>query len=521
MKPILSICIPTFNRGHLLRRCLKSIVNEKVFLDTDLVEIVISDNCSSDMTQKVGLEYANKYPDKIKYIRRDKSIPWSDNMIGVLAYGNGHFLKMHNDNIFLAEGSLDKIVRFAQENKDSGILFLTNTCEKNTPKTTICDSIESFISTVSFKSTSICCYSFNAEAFKNVENIQRCFDTLIPQVDIALRVIEKGSKAAILHEVLFTMLPVDNKGGYNAAEVFGQNYFNILKEYIPKKLLKRSTYNKEKKNTYLKHIVPYYFDFDNLYTFEKGHFYYYMRECRFNLYFYLSFLKVLYVKIKIWFKLITKRGYRRRWIAHQPDYNAIWKNLNPENEITLCPGTERLAFKHVQSGKGSYGNINILIAKHTDEELFIGNYVSIGNDVLFILSSEHPYKGLSTYPFKVKCCKAKFEAESKGDIIVEDDVWIGARATILSGVTIGKGAIVAAGSVVAKDVEPYSIVGGNPAKHLKYRFEPDVINKVKEFDFNLLTTDVIKNNIDDIYEPLTPDNVDEILGKIKGVTNVK
>ena len=63
----------------------------------------------------------------------------------------------------------------------------------------------------------------------------------------------------------------------------------------------------------------------------------------------------------------------------------------------------------------------------------------------------------------------------KGDIIVGSDVWIGAKSTIMSGIKIGHGAIVAAGALVTKDVEPFSVVGGNPAKHLKYRFEEQQI----------------------------------------------
>jgi serine acetyltransferase len=63
----------------------------------------------------------------------------------------------------------------------------------------------------------------------------------------------------------------------------------------------------------------------------------------------------------------------------------------------------------------------------------------------------------------------------KGDIVVGSDVWIGAKSTIMSGVKIGHGAIVAAGALVTKDVEPFSVVGGNPAKHLKYRFEEQQI----------------------------------------------
>jgi serine acetyltransferase len=91
----------------------------------------------------------------------------------------------------------------------------------------------------------------------------------------------------------------------------------------------------------------------------------------------------------------------------------------------------------------------------------------------------------------------------KGDITIGSDVWIGAKSTIMSGVKIGHGAIVAAGALVTKDVEPYSVVGGNPAKHLKYRFKEEQIknlldiawweweeNKIKENAMTLWSQDI-------------------------------
>ena len=67
---------------------------------------------------------------------------------------------------------------------------------------------------------------------------------------------------------------------------------------------------------------------------------------------------------------------------------------------------------------------------------------------------------------------------AKGDIVVGDDVWIGENAIVCSGVTIGQGAIVAAGAIVTKDIEPYAIVGGNPAKVIKYRFNENIRKKL-------------------------------------------
>lgn len=88
--------------------------------------------------------------------------------------------------------------------------------------------------------------------------------------------------------------------------------------------------------------------------------------------------------------------------------------------------------------------------------------------------------GVSTYPFKRKLFHGGEEAVSKGDIIVGDDVWVGYGATILSGVHIGQGAVIAAGAVVNKDVPPYAIVGGIPAKVIKYRFSESVCKKTGE-----------------------------------------
>ena len=91
---------------------------------------------------------------------------------------------------------------------------------------------------------------------------------------------------------------------------------------------------------------------------------------------------------------------------------------------------------------------------------------------------------------------------SKGDIKVDDDVWIGYGATILSGVHIGQGVVVAAGSVVTRDVPPYAIVGGVPANVIKYRFSSDLIEELLMIDYSKLTKEEIKKHITDLYRPL-------------------
>ena len=85
----------------------------------------------------------------------------------------------------------------------------------------------------------------------------------------------------------------------------------------------------------------------------------------------------------------------------------------------------------------------------------------------------------SLFPHK----KGNLSGYSKGDIVIKNDVWIGVNSTILDGITIGNGAVIAAGSIVTKDVPPYAIVGGNPAKIIKYRFPKEIIDEIEKTQF--------------------------------------
>lgn len=119
------------------------------------------------------------------------------------------------------------------------------------------------------------------------------------------------------------------------------------------------------------------------------------------------------------------------------------------------------------------------------EKLIIGKFVQIAHGVQFITSSaNHQMDGFSTYPFAVfgepwsSSYKAKWP--NKGDTIVGNDVWIGHEALIMPAVSIGDGAIIASRSVVTKDVPPYTIVAGNPAKIIRKRFDEETIAKLLE-----------------------------------------
>ncbi|NMM55016.1 CatB-related O-acetyltransferase [Paenibacillus aquistagni] len=113
------------------------------------------------------------------------------------------------------------------------------------------------------------------------------------------------------------------------------------------------------------------------------------------------------------------------------------------------------------------------------DKLIIGNYVCIASGVIILMGGNHNHhpEWITVYPFVEQINNSY---ERKGDTIIESDAWIGMNAMIMPGVNIGEGAIVAAGSVVVKDVPAYTIVGGNPAKEIKKRFTDEEIAKLKE-----------------------------------------
>ena len=172
-------------------------------------------------------------------------------------------------------------------------------------------------------------------------------------------------------------------------------------------------------------------------------------------------------------------------------------------------------------GKKTYGKISITDWSNKDTKVYIGSYCSIAPGVEFLLGGEHQIMSISTYPFKVKSFGENREAGSKGNIIVKDDVWIGRNSIICSGVTIGQGAIIAAGSVVTKDVEPYAVVGGNPAHLIKYRFDENLRKCLCNIDLVKLFDSFTKNDIPLIYKNLTENVLNILLEKNNNSNNIK
>lgn len=183
-------------------------------------------------------------------------------------------------------------------------------------------------------------------------------------------------------------------------------------------------------------------------------------------------------------------------------FKKDWRRINPHN-LTVV-GDRFFPMDNVTVGKMSYGALNIQSLFEQDgEKLIIGNYVSIAPGAQFLLGVNHQTETLSTFPLFSRLVKpSNRDALVKGPLVIEDEVWIGTNAIILSGITIGKGAIVAAGAVVTKDVPPYAVVGGNPAKVIKYRFSPEIIALISPLYLKDLDNETMKKHMELLYRPI-------------------
>ena len=142
----------------------------------------------------------------------------------------------------------------------------------------------------------------------------------------------------------------------------------------------------------------------------------------------------------------------------------------------------------------------------TGDQLIIGKFCMIASDVKFIMNgANHLSNAISTYPFAVfgNGWESAMEGKTypnKGNIEIGNDVWIGYNATIMAGVKIGDGAIIATNSTVVSDVEPYSIVGGNPAKEIKKRFSPEFIERLLKLQWWNWDIEKITKNVQNLTD---------------------
>jgi acetyltransferase-like isoleucine patch superfamily enzyme len=192
-----------------------------------------------------------------------------------------------------------------------------------------------------------------------------------------------------------------------------------------------------------------------------------------------------------------------------------WRNPANQTRLHLDKLVRRYGY---EVGEFSYGRPKVRFPE-SGRKLTIGRYCSIADKVEILLGGNHRIDWATTYPFsalpEVWPSAPRTEAyhTSHGDVVIGHDVWLGSGAMILSGVTVGNGAVVAAHALVTKDVPPYAIVGGNPARVIRYRFDEPTIAALLESAW----WDLPREQVADLVPLLQSDRIPELVEAVRAL----
>jgi hypothetical protein len=168
-----------------------------------------------------------------------------------------------------------------------------------------------------------------------------------------------------------------------------------------------------------------------------------------------------------------------RWLRH-----ALRRAHDAVLEPNYAQQRRLLKAGRMTIGQHTYGIPVIKTYDHDTTRLLVGSYSALSEEAIVMLGGEHAIDRVTTFPLRMRLKLPGAGQDGipvpTGDTVIGSDVWLTMRTFVRSGVTIGDGAIVASGAVVNKDVPPFAIVGGNPAKVIRYRFTPEQIEALLE-----------------------------------------
>jgi acetyltransferase-like isoleucine patch superfamily enzyme len=185
--------------------------------------------------------------------------------------------------------------------------------------------------------------------------------------------------------------------------------------------------------------------------------------------------------------------------------------------------SRRVGKSLIKVGAFTYGDAALTIHQWREGAgLTIGRFCSIADEVSVFLGGNHRVDWITTYPFghihvrELGGADVVGHPATKGDVVIGHDVWIGHGATIMSGVAIGNGAVIGAQSVVVKDVAPYTIVGGNPAREIGQRFPPDIIALLQKLAWWDLDAAVIRTIVADLSTAPDAEMLRALITRLRG-----
>jgi glycosyltransferase involved in cell wall biosynthesis len=275
--PLLSICIPTFNRSTALRRTIESITIDPLFLNTDQIEIVVSDNNSSDETLEVCQEYLAKFPDKFIYKKQTFTCAANLNFENALRLAHGKLMKLHNDNFIFLNGAIDFIINLINyTDAYKPIIFFSNRPSPEKEMIELSSGIDNFVQKASFVSTWLGSLSIWREHYNSMTYLSRDQYAQLITTDVFFQLISQYKNFLSVNQFLIASQDVGKKGGYSIAEVFAENYIDLLLERIKSEQLSWNTFTIEKKRVFFEHILP--MSFTNSHNFVHENFMMYMHH---------------------------------------------------------------------------------------------------------------------------------------------------------------------------------------------------------------------------------------------------
>jgi glycosyltransferase involved in cell wall biosynthesis len=259
--PRLSICIPTFNRAPFLEKTLESIVGQKIFLETDMVEVVVSDNCSTDGTTGTAAAFQMRFPGKIRCTGTEKPVHSSRNFARVLEEGRGVLRKLHNDALRIREGFLEACLHMADENgARKPLLFFLNGTVPCREERTLCPDLDAFIGHVSFYATWIGGFSLWNEDVPRYAAVFREAPHHFAQTEILFSALAGGREALVYNPKFGDEAPDVPKPitKQSLEHIYFGEYLPLLREYALRGDITERTKRREIYRFCFFYYVPYY-----------------------------------------------------------------------------------------------------------------------------------------------------------------------------------------------------------------------------------------------------------------------
>lgn len=232
-EPILSICIPTYNRAELLKETLESIVISEVFQQTNKVEIVISNNASTDDTHEIASSFLERFPEKIRYNFLENPVSGDENFIHVLNQGTGRFLKLHNDKILFKKGSLEEIISVLETSEIGNILFLTGKRKRKNANLSHFQSFEELLLFLNYWATWIGGLCIRRTAYEKITDPGRYTKLHFAQMDLMSEALKEDGFCSVYEKVFFVNVSWSrNSRSYSLAQVFGTDLNTLLGYFV-------------------------------------------------------------------------------------------------------------------------------------------------------------------------------------------------------------------------------------------------------------------------------------------------